>query len=140
MDLFPPLLLIPPRSSLQKGHISITFNPKKKKKIPSSLSPSFPFPRSRIFSLSLYLSPLLFSVRFVCLCNCVAFCAVFCACHPRTQAGRSPPSPQRQRAAQPYEYKYYNKYVHTHAHTYTHINTHCDSTERRVSNVDELTR
>lgn len=42
----------------------------------------------------------------VCLCNCVAFCAVFCACHPRTQAGRSPPSPQRQRAAQPYKYKY----------------------------------
>lgn len=57
----------------------------------------------------LYLSlSLLFSSLslLVSLCNCVAFCAVFCACHPRKQAGRSPPSPQRQRAAQPYEYKY----------------------------------
>lgn len=61
---------------------------------------------------SLYLAYLYLSVLFsslsllVSLCNCVAFCAVFCACHPRKQAGRSPPSPQRQRAAQPYEYKY----------------------------------
>lgn len=63
---------------------------------------------SLLFRLPYLSVSLLFSSLslFVSLCNCVAFCAVFCACHPRKQTGRSPPSPQRQRAAQPYEYKY----------------------------------